>query len=304
MNILLAGATGFVGSYLIDKLSAEGHSLYILTRRVEEVSQKYPDHTIIEWKSVYDDFDLENVKIDSVVNLLGENIAGKRWSNERKKSLYNSRIDSISGLINNLKKNKISDYKIVQASAIGIYGDRGDDVLTEDSQLADDFLANLCIDWEKELAKYSDQFSHWMILRIGLVLGKDGGAMEKILPAFKFGAGGKLGNGKQYMSWIHVADLVDMIGYALENDFQSGAYNATAPYPVTNKEFTSVLSNLLRKPAFLDAPKFALKLVLGEMSQILLGGANVHPAKFKALKFIFKYPTIEKALKEVVSKNR
>lgn len=166
MNILLAGATGFVGSYLIDKLSAEGHSLFILTRRVEEVSQKYPNHTIIEWKSVYDDFDLENVKIDSVVNLLGENIAGKRWSNERKKSLYNSRIDSISGLIKNLKKNNISDYKIVQASAIGIYGDRGDDVLTEDSQLADDFLANLCIDWEKELAKYSDQFSHWMILRI------------------------------------------------------------------------------------------------------------------------------------------
>ena len=189
----------------------------------------------------------------------------------------------------------------VSTSAIGIYGNRGPEEINEASSVASDFLAKVCLDWENEANKARNHEARVAIIRVGIVLGHGGGALAQMLPIFKLGGGGPLGSGKQFMSWIHIDDLASMYVEALKNPEIKGVLNGTSPYPVTNAEFTKVLGKVVRRPAFLPAPSFAIKIAFGEMSQILLEGQRVLPVKFKEAKFRFRMPTLEMALKESIN---
>jgi uncharacterized protein (TIGR01777 family) len=239
--------------------------------------------------------------VDAVINLMGEGIAEKRWSDEQKKRIYNSRIDGTHNLVEAMHKLGDQSPKVlVSTSAIGIYGPRGDEEVTESEAVqSKDFLSHVCVDWEKEAMRAKEFGARVVILRVGVVLGHGGGALQKMLPIFKLGGGGPLGSGKQWMSWVHIEDLAQMYVRAAKEASFSGVYNATAPYPATNKDFTRVLGNVLKRPAFIPAPGFMMELVFGEMSTVLLDGQRVIPKRLHdEAHFHYRYPTLEMALKE------
>jgi len=232
-----------------------------------------------------------------VINLMGESIS-KRWDENQKKKIYDSRINGTRRLVEAIEKLQNKPKVFVSTSAIGIYGNRGPEDINEASSVADDFLAKVCKDWENEANKARNQGCRVVIIRTGVVLGRHGGALEKMLPVFKMGLGGRVGSGNQFMSWIHIEDLASMYVEALKNNSVKGVLNGTAPYPATNAQFSKVMGKVLKRPAILPAPSFAVQLALGEMSQIVLEGQKVLPLKFKEINFRFRYPTLEMALKE------
>lgn len=303
MRILITGATGFIGKNLLNHLKTQNHELIVLTRNKEyarEVLGK--DLEYLEWDPNHKLPSFNKVKpINAVINLAGENIAAKRWSKEQKDLIYSSRVDYTRKIFQGLKKYKIIPKIFINASAIGIYGTNNKDFVDESTKAGDGFLPMVVYDWENVVKKNESQVERWAILRIGTVLGKGGGAVDKLLPMYKLGMGAPLGEGNQPMSWIHIKDLVKMFSIIIENESLSGVFNATSEFCVTNSEFSNVLSRLLQKPTFVKVPTFALKTVLGERSVILLEGAKVFPRRFKEIKFHYQYPTVEKALKEVVS---
>jgi len=311
MKILISGGTGFVGNVLVGKLLEKGHQVVLLTRNCDKAQTLFKNHknftadkvTTIEWKSYNDIPDLSPFKtIDAVINLVGENIADKRWSNEQKKEIFNSRIDGTTTIYKALKKAGITPDVFISTSAIGAYGPRNGEELFEDAVYGDDFMAKVCKSWEKVVFDHQDAAKRSAILRLGIVLGKDGGAIQKMLTPFSMGLGGKLGSGEQFMSWIHIVDLANMFIQVLEDDKLSGTFNATSPYPVNNGEFTKVLGNVLRKPTPFPVPGFMINILMGGVSEVLLTGQNVLPKKFKENRFHYRYPTLEIALKEVISK--
>jgi len=294
MKILISGGTGFVGQRLVRKLSFD-HELYLLTRSTEKAKKLFSENTcsrlnFIEWSNLNTEFNLSTYgKMDAVINLIGENIASKKWSNEQKKILFNSRIDSTKTIILSLKKNQKSLDHFISTSAVGIY--------------TEGFLHKLCTAWEKAIVSEDSNFiKRSCILRVGMVIGKNGGAMQKILPPFRAGLGGKLASGLQWMSWVHVEDLANMYIEVLKNSSFNGAINAVSPFSIKNIEFTEVLGKILRKPTRLSVPIFVLKLTMGEMSSIVLDSIKVEPKELKKNKFHYLYPTIELAIKDVVSK--
>ena len=304
MRILITGATGFVGRYLTKALSSK-HEIIVLTRSADRARKVLGEHTFLEWNETIEVPALDTVApIDVVINLAGENVASKRWSSHRKDQIYSSRVMYTEKLFKALITHSIRPKLFIGASAIGFYGDRQDESLDENSKAGEGFLSKVVVDWEKQLLKNSKYVDRLAILRIGMVLGKGGGAISKMLPAFKLGVGAKLGNGKQYMSWIHINDLVKMFETIIYDDATSGVFNATTEFSVTNAEFTKTLSHLLQRPTLFSAPSFMLKMTLGEMSSMLLSGQRVMPTRFKALRFHFQYPTLQMALKEVVSISR
>jgi uncharacterized protein (TIGR01777 family) len=238
--------------------------------------------------------------VDAVINLMGEGIADKRWDEGQKKKIYDSRIVATSNLIEVIKGLSKKPTAFISASAVGIYGNRGDEEINESSSTADDFLARICKDWEQAASKAKDLGLRTAIIRIGVVIGKDGGALKKMLPIFKLGAGGPVGSGKQYMSWIHVDDIAGMFVRTAKDASLEGIFNGTSPYPAKSKDFARELGKVLHRPAFAPAPALALKLVFGEMSQVLLDGQKVLPVKFKENKFSYRYPTLEMALTESI----
>jgi uncharacterized protein (TIGR01777 family) len=294
MKILISGGTGFVGQALVKKISKD-HSLFLLVRSRDRAQSLFAKSShaqnihFIEWKDYYQEVDMsEHGQFDVAINLIGENIGHKKWSNERKKELYNSRIDATKTILNSLKKSQSKIKAFVSTSAVGIY--------------TDGFLKHLCIAWEKSAEDHCRGFADRLcILRLGMVLGK-GGAMDKILPPFKLGLGGKLGTGKQIMSWIHLEDLVSIYQFALDNESIIGPFNAVSSYSIDNNEFTHTLGKILRKPTKFTVPKFALRLLLGEMSCLMLDSTPADAKTLKETHFHYMYPTIELALKEVVSK--
>lgn len=302
MKVLITGGTGFVGSFIVNKLLKNNHSVILLTRNPESALSKFGDNiTAVEWSNYYDVIDLSSYgKIDGVINLIGENIGDKRWSNEQKKKIYNSRVDATDTLIKILKKsnNKVSSF--ISTSAVGYYGSN-EQVHDESSTPGEDYLSKVCKAWEEVVTVNKDEYDRFVILRVGMVLGK-GGAMSKMLTPFRLGVGGKLGSGKQHISWIHVEDLANMYVQVLENNKAQGVYNATATYSVTNSDFTKTLGKILRKPTHFSVPKFALNLAMGEMASLVLSNSKVNPKKFKKEDFHYLYPTLELALKDVVSK--
>lgn len=302
MKVLVTGATGFVGQRVVRQLLDGGHEVVVLTRNIAKGAVTLGSQCKYFLWSDYSTPPLAEAfdGVYGIIHLMGEGIAEKRWDEAQKKKIYDSRILATSKLVEAIKGLPVKPSVFVSASAVGIYGDRGDEEISENSSLADDFLAKVCKDWEAEANKARVLGLRVVLIRTGVVLGKNGGALKKMLPIFKLGGGGPVGSGKQFMSWIHVDDLAAMYIEAVKNQSFDGVFNGTAPYPARSKDFARVLGKTLHRPAFAPAPAFALKLVFGEMSQVLLDGQKVIPHKFKEKNFNFRYPTLEQALKASV----
>ena len=299
MKVVVTGATGFVGQEVVKQLLIAGDEVIVLTRNVAKAAITLGSSCrYYQWEdgeALPPSEALEGV--DGIINLMGETIS-KRWDEPQKKKIYNSRINGTRKLVEAIEKLKVKPKVFVSTSAVGIYGNRGPEEINESSSLADDFLAKVCKDWENEANKAKNYGVRVVMIRLGIVLGRKGGALAKMLPIFKLGLGGPLGSGNQYMSWIHVRDIATMFIEAVKNNELKGVFNGTSPYPATNSEFTKLLGKVLGRPAFLPVPSIALKLALGEMSQLLLEGQKVLPVKFKEAKFRYRYSTLEMALKE------
>ena len=292
MKILLAGGTGFIGKPLRKELFADGHELTVLTRSIKRQGFDRLKYITWDWREPQDLTEIIS-KVDIVINLAGESIAKKKWTKEQKEKLFKSRVATtraISEAINNSPK---KPKKFISASAVGIYGNRFDEEITESSSLGNDFLSSICKEWEKEAQKAQTSV---IILRFGIVLGKEGGALEKMIPLFKSFVGGPLGSGKQYMSWIALDDVIRLIKFVYNDEKVSGIINAVSPNSVTNKEFSSTLGTVLNRPSFMPVPAFGLKLMFGEMSDLLLTGQKVIPEKAIRFGFKFKYPNLEEVL--------
>lgn len=296
MKVVISGSSGLIGTALIDSLRPEGHSI---CRLVRSTSDRPADaiSTPIRWEPPSGSIDVDAMEgAYAVVQLAGASVAGGRWSASRKEILRRSRVDSTRHLVSALEQLKDKPHVLVSASAVGYYGDRGDEVLTEASPPGADFLAQLCRDWESEAAAAERESIRTVILRFGIVLAAHGGALGKMLLPFRLGVGGRLGNGRQWMSWISLTDAVLLIRHAIANENLRGPVNAVAPNALTNAEFTSVLASAVRRPAFFPVPRFALQLALGEMASALLASQRATPGKLDALQYDFQYPQLKEAL--------
>ncbi len=297
-RLLITGGSGFIGSRLVPVLTGQGYKVTILTRNPEKTAQHFYQavHTIKQLETLSDtDF------FDVVINLAGQGITDKRWSQGIKKQLRDSRIITTQNLINYLQAAQKKPELLISGSVIGYYGNQGEKLIDKQMSCDSSFSSKLCFDWELEAQQAEALGIRTCYLRTGIVLGKNGGALSKMLPAFKLGLGGPMGNGRQWMSWIHIDDLIGIILHVINNKNLKGAINGTAPNPETNKVFSSTLARVLKRPAFLSMPAIMLKLMLGEMAQeLLLSGQRVTPIKILDAGYDFQYAELENALREVV----
>ncbi len=297
MNITLTGATGFVGSRLLAKLIADGHRVHVLGRRR---SPKLPGSvSFSEWSAASEPPPESLAGADAVIHLSGEPVA-QRWTAAAKARIRNSRVDGTRLLVGALARQPRRPAVFVCASAIGFYGSRGDETLTETSAAGQGFLAEVVTDWESAAQAAEPLSIRVVSLRLGVVLGQ-GGALAKMLPPFRFGVGGRIGSGRQWMSWIHIADAVALSLFAVDNSALRGPVNATSPQPVTNLDFTRELAAGLHRPAIFPVPPVALKLLFGEMAGVLLGSQRVLPKAAEAAGFHFRYPELRPALAEILA---
>jgi uncharacterized protein len=275
VNVAITGASGMIGKRLRQRLAEAGHVAHAIARGTAVPA------------------------CDAIVNLAGEPIV-QRWTESAKKRIYDSRVEGTRRLVTALSQQSQRPSVLVCASAVGIYGARGDEILTENSTPGSGFLPRIVMDWEASAEAAETLGVRVINLRFGVVLGR-GGALAKLLLPFRLGVGGRLGSGRQWMSWIHIDDVASLILLAIENAALQGAINATAPQPVTNAEFTRILAAVLHRPALLQVPAFALKLVLGEMSQVLLDSQRVLPTAAQAAGFRFQYPDLPAALGNILA---
>jgi hypothetical protein len=301
MRILISGSSGLIGTAVADALVRHGHTVQ---RLVRPASKSRADSGGVRWDPASGELDAAAAEgADAVVNLAGASIGEGRWTAARKQLLRSSRIESTRNLVGALGKLRKPPGVFVSASAVGYFGDRGDEELTEESIAGGDFLATLCRDWENEAATASNFGARAVCTRFGIVLARDGGALPRMVLPFKFGAGGRLGSGKQWMSWLTLAEVANIVKFVLENESLSGAVNAVAPQAVRNAEFTKTLASVLHRPAIFPAPAFALKLALGEMAQgLLLSSQRVLPARLLVAGHQFQTTDLRVALREVLAK--
>lgn len=294
MRIVLAGGSGFVGQPLVEHLAASGHDVTVLTRSPASVSKGravvWDGRTVGDWSKEID-------AADAVVNLAGESIGDSRWTPERKTRLIASRIDATRAIVAALRGAPSKNRTLVNASAVGFYGStRGDETLDEKSARGSGFLADLVERWERE-ARAAEDSARVVLLRFGVILAERGGALAKMLLPFRMGAGGPIASGRQWMSWIDRGDAVRMVEWALTNANVRGVYNATAPQPVTNRDFSNALGRALHRPALVPTPAFALRLMFGEMAdELLIGGQRVLPVRGETEGFVFEAPRLETSL--------
>jgi len=297
MKILITGGTGFIGRTLCHRLLDSGHELIVLSRRPERVTK-------LCGKSVTAISNLEDLSseeiINAIINLSGEGIADRLWTKRRKQELLDSRINITKQLIAFVARAEQKPSVMISGSAIGYYGCNGEAELDETTDNPDDFAQQLCKQWEAAAEPVKEHSVRLCILRIGLVIGGDGGFLKRMLLPFRLGLGGRLGNGQQWMSWIHKEDLITIIETLLSTAELEGIFNATAPQPVTNAEFSACLANNLHRPAIFPVPAIVLKLLLGEMSELLLGGQKVVPERLLEQYFPFQYKSLDSALKAVL----
>jgi uncharacterized protein (TIGR01777 family) len=306
MRVFLTGATGLIGSRLVRRLIGRGDTVVILTRRPGVAREQFGTGvTAVEGDPIKPgDWIRIAGECDAIVNLAGENLFARRWNAAFKKQLVDSRVRGTQNVVQALtaapRRADGTAKVLVNASAIGIYGPHGDEELTEDSPAGDDFLAGLCADWERSARGVEAAGVRCALVRIGVVLDKGGGALANLLTPFKLGVGGPVGNGRQWLSWIHHDDLGTLLLLALDNGQASGPLNGTAPNPVSNREFSKALGRALHRPALLPTPVFALRLVLGEVADVVATGQRVAPKRPLGLGMQFRFPTIDAALEDVL----
>ena len=297
MKVLLTGASGFIGPRLIARLLHEGHSVHAVGRRPPAGFQSIQ---FSEWKDAGQEVPADALQTsDAIVHLAGEPIA-QRWNPEVKAKIRDSRVNGTRKLVESIAKQSRRPQTLISASAIGYYGDREDEILDENSTSGAGFLPEVCIEWERAAREAGNLGLRVVLMRTGIVLGKEGGALKQMLRPFKLGAGGPTASGKQWMSWIHIDDLVSAMVFALARPDLAGPVNGTAPNPVRNREFTSALGTALGRPAIIPTPVFALKLMLGEAAQVVLDSQRVMPAVLQGAGFQFRYRDVNEALRHAV----
>lgn len=297
MRILICGASGLIGKALTKALEAKGCELLLAGRKEPQ------DERETKW-TIEDGFAepkrLEG--LDAVIHLAGESVSALRWTDEKKAAIRSSRVDGTRSVVDALAKLKSRPKVLISGSAVGFYGDRDDEILTESSTSGDNFLAKTCREWEAESRRAEDAGIRTVLLRTGIVLSKDGGALATMLLPFKMGVGGVIGDGKQWMSWISLDDEIRAIEFVLEHEEVRGAVNLVSPNPVTNQEFTSVLGEVLYRPTFIPLPEFAVSMLLGEMGdELLLSSTRAVPARLEQLGFEWQFPELKPALEHALA---
>jgi hypothetical protein len=300
MKVLVFGGTGFIGKNLYTELLSAGHEVCIVSRRPEKAIPQGRGAAIVKWNSSACPLPAELLdNVDLIINLAGESIASRRWTQAVKEKILNSRVQTTRAIVNAISRKQVAPKALINASAIGFYGPRGDEELTESARAGQDFLAKVCRAWEEEAFKAQASGVRVIALRFGIVLG-DKGVLARMKTSFRFYSGGHLGAGTQWMSWIHIKDLSRLILFAAENKNIHGPVNVTAPEPVRMKEFCRVLGQVMGKPSWFPVPSFLLKVVLGEMSDMLLNSQRVLPEKILKEGFVFKFTDIENALRDII----
>ncbi|MGZ8159845.1 MAG: TIGR01777 family oxidoreductase [Methylobacter sp.] len=298
MNILITGGTGFIGSALTKSLIEQGHAVTVLSRSPDKVAKICGPG--VNALGSLTQLNAED-SFQTIINLAGAPIVDARWSEARKQLIRACRIDLTEHLITCIARMNVKPELLISGSAIGYYGDQGDTVLTEQSTPFEDFSQQLCADWEAA-AKQAEQYGvRVCLIRTGLVVADGGGFLQRMLPAFRLGLGGRLGDGRQWMSWVHRRDWIKIAQTMIADSTMRGAYNATSPNPVTNAEFTRILAQCLKRPALLPVPAWLLKILLGEMSELVLGSQRVLPKRLLAQGFKFQYDDLAAALNEALS---
>lgn len=296
MQVVIAGGSGFLGRALIARLKADGHGVAILTRKprpghAEDIGWT-PDGSSGPWAAAIDG-------AAAIVNLAGENIGEGRWNEARKRALVSSRVLATRSLVAAIRQAAAPPAVLLNGSAVGYYGAHGDEVVPETTPPGADFLARLCVDWEREAEQAAD-VTRVVLIRTGLVLDPAGGALAQMLTPFRLGVGGPFGNGRQFMPWIHRDDWVGLVRWAIENTSARGAFNGSAPAPVTNAEFARALGNALHRPVFIALPAFALRLLIGEFAESVLTGQRAVPAHAEAMGYDFAFRTLGPALQNLL----
>lgn len=297
MKILITGGTGLIGTPLIQKLISLGHQVTVLSRSPQKVYSLF-SKAVESWTSLNDRTHLND--FDAVINLAGEPIAEKRWTDEQKKRLCDSRWMLTQRLSDLIIASETPPQVFLSGSAVGYYGDQGQAVVTEDEQPHDEFTHQLAQHWEALALNAQSDKTRVCLLRTGLVLSVNGGLLAKILPIFKMGAGGPIGHGKQFMPWIHINDMVNAICFLLDTPALSGPFNMTAPYPVHNDQFTAILGDVINRPAFIRTPAFAIKAILGESAILVLGGQQAIPKRLEEAGFQFEFINLKEALTDIL----
>lgn len=297
MNYLITGASGFIGSKLVARLLSDGHEVNYLARKRS---------SILDSRAAFHPWSpgelppVDSIpRLEAVVNLAGEPVA-QRWNKEVKRRICESRVEGTRRLVDALSKLKHKPRLLISASATGYYGHRGDETLTEDSAPGKDFLADICVAWEREALRAEQFGARVVLIRIAPVLGRGGGILGKTLPMFRCGLGGKLGNGKQWMPWIHIDDLIGLFAFAAAQPGIRGPYNATSPEPLTNAQFTSALARVVHRPAWFSVPQTALRLVLGEVAYDVVASQRVLPKRTVEAGFSFQFPELTAALQDLL----
>jgi uncharacterized protein (TIGR01777 family) len=295
--VMIAGGTGFIGSQLTKKLHSADYDVKIITRKAKNTDDK-TKLNYISWDSLKSD-DLENIY--GIINLAGASIAGSKWTESYKQLILDSRIKATRELVDLVSKAKSPPEVFINASAVGYYGDRGTELLTEESSSGKGFLAKVCVEWEKEAITASNH-TRTVISRIGVVLDKNEGALSKMLLPFKTFTGGPLGSGKQYFPWIHIKDIVGLFMFALENKSVDGAVNFSSPNPVTMDEFAKTLGKVMNRPSIFKVPEAALKLILGDASEMITNSQRVIPKQASSNGYSFMFSDLKLAFKDIISK--
>lgn len=298
LQILITGGTGFIGTFLCEQLARDGHYLTLISRSPEKYAEESAkNQSYISWDS---DLFKAMDKADVVINLVGENLFGKRWTDEVKKRLYSSRIDLTNKLVDAMRESSTPPELMISASGINYYGASGDEVLTEEKGPGDDFLANLCVDWEAAAMKAQELGVRVAVPRIAPVLEDGDGIIDKMKLPFSLFVGGSLGSGDQYLSWIHMDDMVNAITFPIENQEISGPYNAASPNPVQMDEFANAMGRVMNRPSFFRVPEFVLNTVLGEAATPVLASLRIQPKVLQQAGFEFHYADLEVALGDIL----
>lgn len=302
MKTLVVGASGFIGRRLVEALRERGSDVVVAGRSEERLRAAFPGCTAVQWDPSSGPFPAAALAgVDGVVNLAGEPVAKGRWTKSRKERIKASRVDGTRNLVLGIRAAEPKPKVLVNASAIGWYGDTKHNWVTEDSLPAKDFLAEVCVAWEAEAAKAREAGVRTAIVRVGVVLGKGGGAYPLMSRPFRMFVGGNVGLGKRWQSWIHIEDVVGILVHCLESEDATGVYNATAPNPVANEEFTRTMAEVLKRPALFPVPPLALRLMLGGFSTVVLSSQRVRPLRTLGIGYEFKFPRLREAIVDLES---